>query len=100
MFITPIIKCAKNNDTLSFFTLTEYEEWKRQNIDRKYLVIKYYKGLGTSTSDKAKEYFSDLNKHIKRFKPMNEEDHRLIEMAFSKKNADECKIRIRGIYIY
>ena len=95
MFITPIIKCAKNNDTLSFFTLTEYEEWKRQNNDGKGWVIKYYKGLGTSTSDEAKEYFNDLNKHVKKFKPMDEEDCKLIEMVFAKKNANECKIWIR-----
>src|SRR6266540_2789970 len=96
-FITPIVKCTKNDNTLSFFTLTEYEAWKRQNGDGKGWKIKYYKGLGTSTSDEAKEYFSDLNKHIKKFKPMDEEDHRLIDMAFAKKNAGERKIWIRDI---
>ncbi len=50
------------------FTLSEYEEWKRQNNYGKGWSIKYYKGLGTNTSDEAKEYFSDLNKHIKKFK--------------------------------
>ena len=29
--------------------------------------IKYYKGLGTSTAKEAKEYFSDLKKHIIQF---------------------------------
>ena len=84
-FITPIIKCTKDNNTVLFFTLTEYEGWKRQNNDGKGWVIKYYKGLGTSTSDEVQEYFSDLGKHIKRFKPMDEEDRKLIEMAFAKK---------------
>src|SRR6185369_13080737 len=47
-FVTPIIKCTRNNTTVSFFTLTEYEGWKQQNNDGKGWVIKYYKGLGTS----------------------------------------------------
>src|SRR6185369_2323385 len=68
-FITPIVKCTKDNNTKSFFTLSKYEEWKRSNNDGKGWEIKYYKGLGTHTSDEAKEYFSDLDKHIKRFKP-------------------------------
>ena len=96
-FITPIIKCTKNNNTVSFFTLMEYEGWKQQNNDGKGWVIKYYKGLGTRTSNKAKEYFSDLGKHIKRFKPMDEEDHKLIEMAFAKKNVDKHKIFGLGV---
>ncbi|CAJ0625444.1 14385_t:CDS:2 [Entrophospora sp. SA101] len=32
-FITLIIECPKNNNTISFFTLAEYEEWKRHNDD-------------------------------------------------------------------
>ena len=60
-------------------------------------MIEYYKSLGTITTDEAEEYFSDLNEHIKRFKQMDKEDHRLVEMAFTKKNADKRRIWIRGI---
>ncbi|CAJ0878682.1 11617_t:CDS:10 [Entrophospora sp. SA101] len=98
-FITPIVKvkCQKDKTVLSFFTIPEYEEWKGENDNGKGWEIKYYKGLGTSTSDEAKEYFNDLDKHVKLFKPMDDEDHKLIEMAFSKKNADERKEWIKGI---
>ncbi|CAJ0751192.1 6314_t:CDS:2 [Entrophospora sp. SA101] len=96
-FITPIIKCTKNKNTISFYTIPEYEEWKRQNENGKGWMIKYYKGLGTSTSDEAKQYFSDLRKHVKIFKPMDEEDHKLVEMAFTKKDTDERKTWISGI---
>src|SRR2546430_13507369 len=32
-FITPIIKCTKNDKTISFFMLTEYKEWKRSRSE-------------------------------------------------------------------
>src|SRR6266511_25988 len=96
-FITPIVKCTKNNNTLSFFTLTEYKAWERQNIDGKGWTIKYYKGLGTHTSDEAEKYFSDLNKHVKKFKEMDDEEHGLLGMVFDKKKADERKTWIGNI---
>ncbi|CAJ0756558.1 11694_t:CDS:2, partial [Entrophospora sp. SA101] len=96
-FITPIVKCSKNKTSIPFYTLRELEEWKNSNDNGKGWTIKYYKGLGTSTSEEAREYFNDLGKHVKKFKPMDDEDHKLIDMAFAKKNADERKSWIRGI---
>lgn len=62
-FVTPIIKVSKGNSTLQeFFTIPEYQNWMQQTA-LKNLKIKYYKGLGTSTSKEAKEYFSALTKH-------------------------------------
>ena len=56
-FVTPIIKASRGNDIFSFFTIHEYEQWAiGKNL--KGWKIKYYKGLGTSTSKEAKEYFS------------------------------------------
>ena len=88
-FITLIIKCMKNNNTLSFFTLAEYERWKRENNNGKGWLIDYYKGLACGTSGEAREYFRNRDQYIKKFKPINNEDHEAIEMAFAKKNADE-----------
>lgn len=63
-FATPIIKAKKGRDTLTFFTQQEYEIWKREMGKKvKSWNIKYYKGLGTSDNEEAKEYFSQLNKH-------------------------------------
>lgn len=52
--------------------------------------IKYYKGLGTSTSAEAKEYFSNLATHEIDFS-WSETSHDAIEMAFSKKRVDDRK---------
>ena len=52
-FITPIIKCKKADQTLSFFNQVDYEKWKNQNNTSGW-KIKYYKGLGTSTAAEAK----------------------------------------------
>ena len=62
---TPIVKASKGKDTKTFYNLTEYETWKNK-IDTNVWHIKYYKGLGTSNREEAKEYFNDLeNKLIK-----------------------------------
>ncbi len=81
--MTPIIKASKGNEVNSFFTIPEYEKWAR-NKDLKGYKIKYYKGLGTSTSIEAKEYFRDIPKHKIQFKFVDEYDEQCIELAFSK----------------
>jgi DNA topoisomerase II len=53
--------------------------------------IKYYKGLGTSTSKEAKEYFSDMQRHRIKFGYSNMRDDLAIQLAFSKKYIDERK---------
>jgi len=91
-FITPIVKVSKKGrNAISFYTLPEYERWKEENNDGKGWKIKYYKGLGTSTSAEAKEYFSDMQHHCKKFNEIEQEDRKLLDMAFSKKNADKRK---------
>ena len=87
-FITPIIRATKKNETRDFFTIPEYEAFK---VDNEGWSIKYYKGLGTSTPKDAKQYFSDLKKHVKSFMPVNDTDRSLIDLAFNKKKADERK---------
>jgi DNA topoisomerase-2 len=58
---TPIVKAFKGKETLTFYNLTEYEEWLESvGTGKKSWKIKYYKGLGTSTSKEAGEYFKNL----------------------------------------
>ncbi|EJK52100.1 hypothetical protein THAOC_28668 [Thalassiosira oceanica] len=67
-FITPIVKCTKGKKSETFFTLPEYNEWKEgTGDDARGWSIKYYKGLGTSTSNEAKQYFSNLESHVIEF---------------------------------
>ncbi|XP_066531140.1 DNA topoisomerase 2-beta [Hoplias malabaricus] len=90
-FITPIVKANKNKQELSFYSIPEFEEWKKQTENYKTWHIKYYKGLGTSTSKEAKEYFADMERHRIMFKYGGTEDDAAITLAFSKKKTDDRK---------
>jgi len=95
-FVTPIVKATKGKKEIPFFTLPEYEAWREAETNARGWSVKYYKGLGTSTSAEAKEYFSDLPKHELTFEWQGERDSELIELAFSKKKADERKVWLQG----
>jgi DNA topoisomerase-2 len=91
-FVTPIIKVSKGLQVIqSFFTIPEYEAWILLQANAKNFKIKYYKGLGTSTSKEAKEYFTAIETHKIEFEYVDNEDDRMIELAFAKKFADARK---------
>ncbi|XP_012230798.1 DNA topoisomerase 2 [Linepithema humile] len=90
-FITPIVKASKGNQVLSFFSLPEFEMWKKETDNFHTYKIKYYKGLGTSTAKEAKEYFENMARHRIRFRYDGEQDDQNIIMAFSKKCVDQRK---------
>lgn len=90
-FITPIVKAKKKNEELSFYSLPELEEWKAATPNNHTYSIKYYKGLGTSTSAEAKEYFSNMERHRILFKYDGAKDDESIVMAFAKKAVDQRK---------
>ncbi|XP_042514754.1 DNA topoisomerase 2 [Macadamia integrifolia] len=96
-FITPIVKAThKNGKVLSFYTMPEYESWKESlGGNASGWSIKYYKGLGTSTSKEGKEYFKDLQKNKKDFCWVDEQDGEAIELAFSKKKIEARKNWLR-----
>ena len=87
--LTPIIKAKKKNKVIQFYNLTDYDNWKNSTDSRKW-DIKYYKGLGTSTTTEAKEYFKDM-KQV--FYEWNDEDKckESLDLAFNKKRADDRK---------
>lgn len=93
-FITPIVKARHGKKEKWFFNIPEYEQWRdKQKAAPGGLTgwsIKYYKGLGTSTSQEAKEYFSSLQKHQLQFQ-WQENDEKHIELAFCKSKADDRK---------
>ena len=94
-FITPIIKVTKGKESISFFTLPEYENWC-EKADTKGWKVKYYKGLGTSTAAEAKEYFAAIGQHRKEFEWSGDSDGKSLEMAFSKKKVEERKEWLRN----
>ncbi|EXJ86810.1 DNA topoisomerase II [Capronia epimyces CBS 606.96] len=99
-FITPIVKVYKGDpknpsQVRAFYTMPEYEAWKETHKHERGWEYKYYKGLGTSTTEDAQQYFNDIDKHHKEFDVMKDEEVPLIELAFSKKKTDERKEWLR-----
>ena len=90
---TPILKAKKGHDELKFYNDGEYEIWKNSN-DIKGWKIKYYKGLGTSTSSEFKEYFE--NKKVVEFVSTGENSRNAIDMVFNKKRAQDRKTWLEG----
>ncbi|QIG59565.1 hypothetical protein [Dishui Lake phycodnavirus 2] len=87
--VTPIIKATKGKETLSFYTDHAFRTWYAQNSYGNW-KIKYYKGLGTSTSQEAREYFKNIERLVVKFDvdAMTDES---MTLAFDKKKADDRK---------
>jgi len=98
---TPIVKAinSKTKNTISFYNLIEYEEWKNDNNIKDY-NIKYYKGLGSSNKSEACEYFDNIEDKLVYY-TTTEEDYptvvkklyndpvlEAITLAFQKNRAD------------
>lgn len=105
---TPILKVKKQKDVINFYTMTEFEQWKNTIDNIKSWDIKYYKGLGTSTSEEAKDYFTNFeDKNIQymicdsddlvniendeEIKAKKELSIDKIELAFDKKRSEDRK---------
>ena len=86
---TPIIKAKRGKQVKSFYNLSDYEKWKDAHNGGKGWSIKYFKGLGTSTSKEFKEYFA--NKMIVSLKYNGAESDNAIDKVFNKTRADDRK---------
>uniref|UniRef100_A0A6C0CGS4 DNA topoisomerase (ATP-hydrolyzing) n=1 Tax=viral metagenome TaxID=1070528 RepID=A0A6C0CGS4_9ZZZZ len=88
--LTPIIKATNSStkEVLSFYNMTDYESWIDKIDKKSQWKIKYYKGLGTSTDQEAKEYFKEMKQITYVFTP---ESDASIDLAFNKKRADDRK---------
>jgi DNA topoisomerase II len=87
---TPIVKATKGKETKNFYSQYEYEEWRKENPTWK---VKYYKGLGTSTRDEAKDYFAKPQAVQFTFSSGADE---AIDLAFNKQRADDRKVWLQG----
>jgi DNA topoisomerase-2 len=91
---TPILRAKRASQTLLFYNEGEYNEWKR-NLGARGLngwTIKYFKGLGTSTSAEFKEYFA--HKKIVDFaysEDVATSSDDIIDKVFNKKRSDDRK---------
>ncbi len=105
---TPIVKVRRMKEVHSFYTLTEYEQWKESVDNVKNWEVKYYKGLGTSTDKEAKEYFENFEmKKIEYVMSDLLEDGNLdeeqrtisidrLELAFQKTREDDRKAWLKS----
>jgi DNA topoisomerase-2 len=86
--VTPIIKATKGSDTKSFYTDSAFRTW--YGSGKQGWKIKYYKGLGTSTSAEAREYFEKIQDLTVKFDMDMMTDDSIV-LAFDKKKADARK---------
>src|SRR5210317_1431266 len=86
--VTPIIKATKGTNTKSFYTDSAFRSWYGDG--KPGWKIKYYKGLGTSTSAEAREYFKNIEKLTVKFDTDEKTDDSVI-LAFDKTKADSRK---------
>ncbi|RDB28584.1 DNA topoisomerase 2 [Hypsizygus marmoreus] len=94
-FVTPIVRVTKGKQRHDFFTIPEYEQWLEETPSSDKWEAKYFKGLGTSTDADARDYFGHMKKHMIPFAPTQDGDKELIDLAFSKKKADDRKEWLR-----
>jgi DNA topoisomerase-2 len=90
-FITPVIKARRGTASKDFFSVRAYETWRASEPGAARWSIKYYKGLGTSTSAEGRAYFGALTSHRKPFTWGGPGDGERVVMAFAKARADDRK---------
>lgn len=83
--VTPIIKAGPT----WFFT---EEDFRAADVRGQ---VKYYKGLGTSTSTEAKEYFKKIDQLTVRFE-QDEKTKKSMTLAFAKDHANHRKLWLKG----
>lgn len=94
--ITPIVKARsrrkKNEKPKVFYNLKDYHTWCDGTPNHaKTHDVKYYKGLGTSNSNEAKEYFSGMRREVAYTWDAARCDS-AIDLAFNKARADDRKV--------
>jgi DNA gyrase/topoisomerase IV subunit B len=99
---TPILKAIKNKEVKEFYTMTEFDTWKNSLDNMKQWEIKYYKGLGTSTSEEAKGYFTNFDDKNIFYMTSDGDDIEnkelsinKIELAFDKKRTEDRKLWLK-----
>jgi len=87
--VTPIVKATRGKQQRWFFTDSVFrgDESSRPGSGWK---VKYYKGLGTSTSEEAKSYFKSIEKLTVGFEVDEGADESVV-LAFDKTKADARK---------
>lgn len=99
-FITPLVKAsvgARQTKDKWFYSLQEFEEWRKAETSSGAVRVKYYKGLGTNTAAEGKEYFKQLDHHQK-FMTHGPKSADAIDLAFSKSRALDRRNWLKSSY--
>jgi len=92
---TPIVKAIKGKQVLEFFTEQDYHKWKESCKNNNSYKIRYFKGLGTSKKEDAKETFKRMNELKIDYYYKDEKCNEAINLAFEKdKNNKNIKNNI------
>ena len=92
---TPVIKIwhNKNKKKTEFYNYIDFINWKNDNnINLNEYFVKYYKGLGTSDTKEAKEYFYDINNKLISY--IHTDDDQIL-LGFDKNYSDKRKTWLR-----
>jgi len=93
ILVTPLVKATKqDSQVLNFANLRAYKTWKEKTTDSYLWKIKYYKGLGTSTSKEAGEYFKVIESNIIEVVNTQQNSNPDIQLAFAKDKVNDRKI--------
>lgn len=80
---TPIVKAFRGKRVIEFYTQQDYNQWKETTNTSGY-NIRYYKGLGTSTKEDAKETFRRIGELQTDYYYLNDKCDESILLAFEK----------------
>ena len=89
---TPIVKAIKGKKVLEFFTEQDYHKWK-ETVNPSTFQIKYFKGLGTSKKEDAKDTFSRLTELKVDYYYKDKKCDDSILLAFDKDKNNKPKIK-------
>lgn len=95
-FVSPIMKIWPKGDTKEtharyFFSLPDVEVWQQTDPVKNNIQehnVRYYKGLGTSTTSEAKYYFSNIHEQVIDICYTGPSTDEKIELLFGKRAED------------
>ena len=93
--LTPIVKAwkkGKKDKAHNFYTIPDFDNWLEKHDGGRGYQTKYYKGLGTSTPQEARQYFQDYKLVTYHWEDKSNET---IDKAFNKVRADDRKNWLR-----
>jgi len=90
VLVTPLIRATYKQQLITFSNTREFDKWKINIKDFNLYKIKYYKGLGTSTSKEAIDYFKNIEANLIYLYNKKNTNNDLL-LAFSKDKIEDRK---------